>query len=96
MCGSQPHRPRLSRDEFEGQSAFALRAAVQAYLVPRRLYGLLFLEGAVSSVVRGDSRGLRLLFGGLLCSPLCLFFQGIVKLEHPRIHVDFPVIICEV
>ncbi|XP_077182082.1 tumor suppressor candidate 2 [Paroedura picta] len=21
--------------------------------------------------------------------------QGIVKLEHPRIHVDFPVIICE-
>uniref|UniRef100_A0A8C3XVJ9 Tumor suppressor 2, mitochondrial calcium regulator n=1 Tax=Chelydra serpentina TaxID=8475 RepID=A0A8C3XVJ9_CHESE len=22
--------------------------------------------------------------------------QGIVKLEHPRIHVDFPVIICEV
>ncbi|XP_030061354.1 tumor suppressor candidate 2 [Microcaecilia unicolor] len=22
--------------------------------------------------------------------------QGIVKLEHPRIHVDFPVVICEV
>ncbi|XP_054834635.1 tumor suppressor candidate 2-like [Eublepharis macularius] len=22
--------------------------------------------------------------------------QGLVKLEHPRIHVDFPVIICEV
>ncbi|OXB60683.1 hypothetical protein ASZ78_011523, partial [Callipepla squamata] len=34
-----------------------------------------------------------------LCFPLpttFLFFQGIVKLEHPRIHVDFPVIICEV
>ncbi|XP_029455430.1 tumor suppressor candidate 2 [Rhinatrema bivittatum] len=22
--------------------------------------------------------------------------QGVVKLEHPRIHVDFPVVICEV
>ncbi|POI23149.1 hypothetical protein CIB84_013102, partial [Bambusicola thoracicus] len=30
------------------------------------------------------------------CPTFILFFQGIVKLEHPRIHVDFPVIICEV
>lgn len=72
MCGSQPCRPQLSRDKFEGQSAFALRAAVQAYLVSlsRRLYGLLFLEGVVPSVVQGYSQGLGLLFGDLLCSPL--------------------------
>lgn len=26
----------------------------------------------------------------------CFFFQGIVKLDHPCIHVDFPIILCEV
>lgn len=95
MCGRRPRRPRLPGDEFEGQSAFALCAAVQAYLVSRQLYALMTLEGTESSVLGGD-----LGLGPIACwSPLLtlsLFFQGIVKLEHPRIHVDFPVIICEV
>lgn len=68
MCGSQPRLSQLSRDKFEGQSAFALPAAVQTYLASRRLYGLMFLEGMMS--VRGDLQGLGLLFGGLPCSPL--------------------------
>lgn len=60
------------------------------------------LEGTVPFVVptpyraiRGASSASRALVLSP-CPPPCLSFQGIVKLEHPRIHVDFPVIICEV
>jgi len=96
-CGApDPPRAAASRAEFEGQSAFAVRAAVQASLVSQWLYRLVFLRGLLSSVAGVGSQGLGPLRGGPLCSPLRLFFQGIVKLEHPRIHVDFPVIICEV
>lgn len=52
MCGSQPCRLRLSRDECEGQRAGALCAAAQAYLVPRAIYGALslrLLQGTVFS-----------------------------------------------
>lgn len=51
---------------------------------------------AQCSLSLGDWQGSGVLTGRPFCSPLSLFFQGIVKLEHPRIHVDFPVIICEV
>ncbi len=27
---------------------------------------------------------------------VCFIFQGIVKLDHPCIHVDFPIVLCEV
>lgn len=51
---------------------------------------------AQCSLSLGDWQGSGMVIGRPFCSPLWLFFQGIVKLEHPRIHVDFPVIICEV
>lgn len=52
-------------------------------------------EKSDSSGELGDT-GWRWCFVRTVSVWICFIFQGIVRLDHPCIHVDFPIVLCEV
>uniref|UniRef100_A0A4X2LMP2 Tumor suppressor 2, mitochondrial calcium regulator n=1 Tax=Vombatus ursinus TaxID=29139 RepID=A0A4X2LMP2_VOMUR len=99
LGASAPRRPSCSPVAGKGVGGGGLRASLQRADGPRRVGGSMYYdedgdlahEFYEETIVTKNGRKrakLRRVQKNLIP-------QGIVRLDHPRLHVDFPVIICE-